>query len=395
VNEILDLGNHPPSNSYLTKSQLYLPEITYPLKLFVCSECWLVQLPEHVKPDNLFTPEYAYFSSTSSSWCNHAKDFANKVTDKLDLKEGSFVLEIASNDGYLLQYFNHKNIQCLGIEPTIQTAIAAEKKGINTVKKFFGYELSLELKNEELIPKNGCDLIVANNVLAHVPDIKDFIKGISNILSERGTFTVEFPSVRKLIQFNQFDTIYHEHYSYLSLNFIKKLCNNFELNIYDVENLNTHGGSLRVWITKNKKIEVSQNVNRELLSEINFGLNTLRPYENLQINAEKVKISLLDYLISKKKENLLVSGYGAAAKANTLLNFSGIKSDLIPFIADKAKSKQNLYMPGSHIPIISPKELEDKKIDNYIIFPWNLINEISLELKEKNLITFIPTINKW
>ena len=394
-NEILDLGNHPPSNAYLTKDQLSLPEITYPLKLFVCAKCWLVQLPEHVKPDHLFTPDYAYFSSTSSSWCNHAKNFATNVTSKLDLNEKSFVLEIASNDGYLLQYFNQKNIKCLGVEPTIKTAIAAEKKGINTVKEFFGNTLALDLKNKEKIPITGCDLIVANNVLAHVPNINDFMKGVSNILSKNGTFTVEFPHIRKLIEFNQFDTIYHEHFSYLSLSFLKKLCAKFELFIYDVENLNTHGGSLRVWITKNKETKVSKNVNNELLNETNFGLNSFRPYENLQKNAERVKISLLDYLFSKKKKNLLVAGYGAAAKANTLLNFSGIKSDLIPFIADKAKSKQNLFMPGSHIPIISPKELEDKNIKDYIVFPWNLIKEISLELKEKNLITFVPTFKKW
>ncbi len=395
TNQILDLGNHPPSNSYLNEEQILMPEITYPLKVFLCSKCWLSQIPEFVKPKNLFTPEYAYFSSTSSSWCLHAKKYVNLASSKLSLNQKSFVLEIASNDGYLLQYFKEINVNCLGIEPTIKTAEEAEKKGIKTIKKFFGEKLSKKLKEDEIVPNEGCDLIIANNVLAHVPDINDFIKGISNVLAENGTFTVEFPHLLKLIKYNQFDTIYHEHYSYLSLSFLKRLCNSFDLHIYHVEEINTHGGSLRVWISKNRSFCVSEEVENILTIEKDFGIETTKPYESLQTEAEIIKISLLKYLIENKRKKTSIAGYGAAAKANTLLNFSGVKADLITMIADKAKSKQNLYMPGSHIPIVSPEKLIENNIDEYIVFPWNLIKEISNEFKDKSLITFIPYKKKW
>ncbi len=395
TNEVLDLGNHPPSNAYLNKEQILMPEITYPLKVFLCSKCWLTQIPEFVKPQNMFTPEYAYFSSTSTSWCLHAKRFVDLVSSKLDLNQKSFVLEIASNDGYLLQYFKEKKINCLGIEPTIKTATVAEKKGINTVKKFFGESLSYELKSDCLIPSKGCDLVIANNVLAHVPDINDFMQGVSKVLSPNGTFTVEFPHILQLIKFNQFDTIYHEHYSYLSLSFLIRLCDKFGLFVYDVEKIKTHGGSLRVWISRNSSFTISEQLENILKEEKDFGIETTKPYEVLQTNAEMIKIALLEYLIQKKKKKISIAGYGAAAKANTLLNFAGVKFDLIPMIADKAKSKQNLYMPGSHIPIVSPETLKKNKFDEYIVFPWNLIKEISHEFKNKSLITFIPTMNKW
>ena len=240
------------------------------------------------------------------------------------------------------------------------------------------------------VPESGCDLVVANNVLAHVPDINDFIRGVSNILSKNGTFTVEFPHIVQLLKFNQFDTIYHEHYSYLSLLFLKRLCEMVELIIYDVEKIDTHGGSLRAWITKNKKTKVSDNVGKILIEESTFGIDNFSAYEQLQTKAESIKLSLLDFLVEKKKKNVSVAGYGAAAKANTMLNFAGIKSDLIDMIADKSKSKQELFMPGSHIPIVSPQKLAQNNIDDYIIFPWNLYKEISKSFKSKNLITFIP-----
>lgn len=389
-NMILDLGNHPPSNAYLKREELFLPEITYPLKVFLCSNCWLTQIPEYIKPDNLFTPEYAYFSSTSSSWCNHAKKYVNNAISRLSLDKNSFVLEIASNDGYLLQYVKNEKIKCLGIEPTVKTANEAERKGITTIKEFFGESLSLDLLNMGKVPETGCDLVVANNVLAHVPDINDFIKGISNILSKEGTFTVEFPHIVQLLKFNQFDTIYHEHYSYLTLLFLKRLCEMVELIIYDVEKIDTHGGSLRAWITKNKKTEVSENVSNILIEESTFGIDNFGAYEQLQTKAENIKLSLLDFLVEKKKKNVSIAGYGAAAKANTMLNFAGIKSDLIDMIADKSKSKQELFMPGSHIPIVSPQKLAQNNINDYIIFPWNIYKEISKSFKSKNLITFIP-----
>ena len=251
------------------------------------------------------------------------------------------------------------------------------------------------LKSDCLIPSKGCDLVIANNVLAHVPDINDFMQGVSKVLSPNGTFTVEFPHILQLIKFNQFDTIYHEHYSYLSLSFLIRLCDKFGLFVYDVEKIKTHGGSLRVWISRNSSFTISEQLENILKEEKDFGIETTKPYEVLQTNAEMIKIALLEYLIQKKKKKISIAGYGAAAKANTLLNFAGVKFDLIPMIADKAKSKQNLYMPGSHIPIVSPETLKKNKFDEYIVFPWNLIKEISHEFKNKSLITFIPTMNKW
>ena len=240
--EVIDLGHQPPSNAYLTKEQLALPEITYPLKVYLCSSCWLMQLPAHTEANQLFTADYAYFSSTSKSWCEHAKAFANKAIHRLKLSPNSLVIELASNDGYLLQYCQAKSIQCLGVEPTSSTAEAARAKGINTIEEFFGTALAEQLSK--------ADLVVANNVLAHVPDINDFIKGISMILKPEGQVSIEFPHLLRLIQGNQFDTIYHEHYSYLSLHIVSKICREFSLEVIDVEELVTHGGSLRVWISK-------------------------------------------------------------------------------------------------------------------------------------------------
>ena len=392
---ILDLGNQPPSNAYLTNQQLKIPEITYPLKVYLCDECWLPQIPELAKANELFTNDYAYFSSTSSSWCKHAKDYVNKSIKRFNLNEKSFVLEIASNDGYLLQYVIENRIKCLGVEPTAKTALESEKKGIKTVKEFFSKELVNKLKNKGLIPESGVDLLIANNVLAHVPNINDFIEGAKNTLNSEGVFSVEFPHLLNLLKKNQFDTIYHEHYSYLSLSFLKRLSSKFGLYIFDVEEIPTHGGSLRVWMSKDKSKNKSKIINKILKYESDFSIESMTPFNNLQVNAEKIKNQLLTFLLDSKFNNKLVCGYGAAAKANTLLNFAGVKKDLIPFIVDNAKSKQNKYMPGSLIPIYSKEKLNQENIENIIVFPWNIMEEISETLKNKNLYTFIPEFKKW
>lgn len=392
---ILDLGNQPPSNAYLNRKQLYEPEITYPLKLYLCENCWLPQLPEYAKAKELFTDDYAYLSSTSSTWCNHAKNYVKQSIDKFKLNQESFVLEIASNDGYLLQYIKQRGIRCLGVEPTKEAALEAEKKGIDTVKEFFGKDLVIKLKEEGLVPSRGVDLLIANNVLAHVPDINDFIMGARNILSSEGVFSVEFPHLLNLIRKNQFDTIYHEHYSYLSLSFLLRLAKRFDLHIFDAEELPTHGGSLRVWMTKDESKPISDNIYKIKRDETEFELESLLPFQTLQFNAEKTKDQLLSFLLNLKKTNQLVCGYGAAAKANTLLNFAGVKRDLIPFIVDNAKSKQGKFMPGSLIPVFNSQKIDQMKVSNIIVFPWNILNEISNSLQDKNIYTFIPKFKKW
>ena len=353
------------------------------------------QLPEYAKAKELFTDDYAYLSSTSSTWCNHAKNYVKNSIEKFNLNEESFVLEIASNDGYLLQYMKRRGIKCLGIEPTERTALEAEKKGIDTVKEFFGNDLVIKLKEEGLVPNSGVDLLIANNVLAHVPDINDFILGACNILSPSGVFSLEFPHLLNLLKNNQFDTIYHEHYSYLSLSFLLRLAKRFDLHIFDTEELNTHGGSLRVWMTKDESIPISDSIHKIKRDETEFQIESLLPFQKMQFNAEKTKDQLLSFLFNLKKTNQLVCGYGAVAKANTLLNFAGVKKDLIPFIVDNAKSKQGKFMPGSLIPIYTCEKIDHMNVPNIIVFPWNILNEISNSLKDKNIYTFIPKFRKW
>jgi len=384
--EVIDLGHQPPSNAYLTKEQLSLPEQTYPLKVFVCTNCWLVQLPAHASANELFTADYAYFSSTSKSWCDHARNFVSLAVDRLGLGTESFVVELASNDGYLLQYVQQKNIPCLGIEPTQSTANASRAKGIQTLEAFFGSELGAQLEK--------ADLVIANNVLAHVPDINDFIQGISNLLKPSGQASVEFPHLLRLIQGNQFDTIYHEHYSYLSLGFLSRICKSFSLEIVDVEKLSTHGGSLRVWIAHPGKFEVASSVVSLLEEETAYGLQDKSAYIGFQNKAHKCKISLLSFLIDANKSGTKVLGYGAAAKGNTLLNYCGVNDDLLPMVADQALSKQGKYLPGSHIPVVSPHALKSAKPDQLLLLPWNLINEISQMYPTTPLITAIPDLVK-
>ena len=392
--KILDLGHQPPSNAYLKKNDLSSPEIRYPLTLFVCPNCWLVQLPSFTSAETLFTPDYAYFSSTSKSWCEHAQDFCSEAIHRLQLNSQSLVIEIASNDGYLLQYLNQKGIPNIGIEPTKGTAEAAKLKGIETIQKFFSSSLVDELKFENEKIKKGADLIIANNVLAHVPNINDFILGIKKLLNINGYASIEFPHLLNLLQKNQFDTIYHEHYSYLSLSFVCRLANFVDLEVVDVDQLTTHGGSLRVWLRHKGLGVISEKVKQVLSNELKSGLENknLEIYKKLEKTATEVKNQLIQFLLDENKKGRKVVGFGAAAKGNTLLNYAGIRSDLIQEIADNAKSKQGLFMPGSHIPIVDPSSL---KGDTVILLPWNLINELRYNLSNMKLVTAIPTLTIW
>lgn len=382
--EVIDLGHQPPSNAYLTAEQLALPEITYPLKVFVCTNCWLMQLPAHATADQLFTPDYAYFSSTSISWCAHAKAFVSQAINRLRLDQTSYVVELASNDGYLLQYFNELGIPCLGIEPTHATAEAARAKGIETIEEFFGIALAENLRK--------ADLIVANNVLAHVPDINDFVSGIACLLKPDGRASIEFPHLLKLLQGNQFDTIYHEHYSYISLKAAQRIAQAAGLQVVDVEQLQTHGGSLRIWLAHQGQVDVADSVVEVLALEDAAGLETPKAYADFQQRAKAVKLDLLSFLLSAKYKCESVVAYGAAAKGNTLLNYAGINSDLLPIVADRAPSKQGKFLPGSHIPIISSSELDDLCFDSILVLPWNLIHEIKICYPDKNLWTAIPSL---
>ena len=384
---VIDLGHQPPSNAYLTAEQLLKPEITYPLQVYVCTNCWLVQLPAHAAADELFTADYAYFSSTSSSWCAHAERFVGQAVERLRLGAESKVVEIASNDGYLLQYVRKMGIPCLGIEPTNATAEVARSRGIETIERFFGVALA-----EELQP---ADLIVANNVLAHVPDINDFVAGISRLLKPQGCASIEFPHLLRLLLGNQFDTIYHEHYSYLSLRVVQRIASTCGLEVVDVEQLTTHGGSLRVWLAHEGVFELTTAVNALLAEETAAGLETLDAYADFQHRAETAKHELIDFLLQAKRDGVRVYGYGAAAKGNTFLNYAGIGIDLLPTVADQATSKQGKFLPGSHIPICSPTKLLELSPNKLLVLPWNLIEEIRSQLSDYDLVTAIPELSVW
>jgi SAM-dependent methyltransferase len=384
---VIDLGHQPPSNAYLRREQLSQPEITYPLQVFVCTSCWLVQLPAHATADELFTPDYAYFSSTSSSWRAHAERFVAAAVERLGLGPHSLVVELASNDGYLLQYVQQRGIPCLGIEPTHATAEAARAKGIRTIERFFGVALA-----EELEP---ADLVIANNVLAHVPDVNDFVAGIARLLKPLGRASIECPHLLRLVSGNQFDTIYHEHYSYLSLKVVQRIANAAGLAVVDVEELPTHGGSLRIWLAHQGEAEPSATVAAVLSQEADAGLETIEAYAGFQQRAETAKHELLEFLLQAKRQGRRVLGYGAAAKGNTLINYAGIRGDLLPAVADRAPSKQGKHLPGSHIPVISPEQLAAQVPDALLVLPWNLIDELRQQLPGYELVTAIPELRHW
>ena len=376
---LVDLGSAPPSNAYLTELTKKAPEKWYPLKVLVCTECWLVQTEDYAGAEELFDDEYAYFSSFSSSWLTHAEQYVDQMVSRFGLDSTSNIIEVAANDGYLLQYVKEKNIPCLGIEPTASTAKAAREKGIEIVEEFFGVDLASQLVRKGL----SADLTVANNVLAHVPDINDFVKGFSVLLQADGVATFEFPYLVNLIEKSQFDTIYHEHYSYLSMGSVKTIFEANGLKVFDVELIKTHGGSLRVFAERADRTQgrgESASVLDLLKNEISDGYMQQFAYLDFQLIAEKAKDDLIEFLIKAKKEGKSVCAFGAAAKGNTFMNFAGIGPDLISVVADSNPAKQGKYMPGSRIPIVSELELSSRKPDYVVILPWNLINEITSRL---------------
>jgi hypothetical protein len=372
----LDLGFAPPSNAYLSQADLTRPEKYYPLKVKVCIHCWLVQTEDYAQADELFSSEYAYFSSTSSGWLAHSAKYAKSMIERFKLNANSFVMEIASNDGYLLKNFVDAGVPCLGVEPTASTAAAAEKLGIPVMREFFGEATAKRLASNQQL----ADLIAGNNVYAHVPDINDFTRGLKAALKSNGTITLEFPHLMRLIEHSQFDTIYHEHFSYLSLYTVERIFKEAGLRIWDVEELPTHGGSLRIYGCHEEDGRiVSANVIALLAEEAQRGLQTLATYKNFQARADKVKNDLLTFLIEQKRDGKKVVAYGAAAKGNTLLNYAGVKPDLLNFVYDAAQAKQGKYMPGSHIPIMSPCALENSAPDYVLILPWNITSEVRLQ----------------
>ena len=371
--EFLDLGNAPPSNAYLNKEDLRKPEITYPLRILTCTNCWLVQTEDYNDADELLNDDNAYFSSTSKSWLKHASDYCTMITNRLGLSNNSFVVEIASNDGYLLKNFVSSGIPCLGIEPTKSTAAAASAIGVPVRQEFFGKNMGLSMANAG----EQADLVLGNNVFAHVPDINDFTEGVAALLKPNGVVTFEFPHLLQLIQQNQFDTIYHEHFSYLSLCSVSSIFKAAGLRVFDVEELKTHGGSLRIYGCRgdasHKETSLVQNI---LTNELQAGMQDEKTYSAFQKKADKVKDGLISFLLEAKAEGKTVAGYGAAAKGNTLMNYAGIRPDLIPFICDAAESKIGQYMPASHIPILPPSVLDENTPDYLVILPWNIAEEV-------------------
>jgi 2-polyprenyl-3-methyl-5-hydroxy-6-metoxy-1,4-benzoquinol methylase len=354
------------------------PETFFPLKVYTCPKCLLVQVDEYKKSDAIFDSNYVYFSSYSTSWLAHAKAYVEKMVDRFGFDANSQVIEVASNDGYLLQYFKEKGVPVLGIEPTANTAEAAKEKGIDSVVDFFGVRLAKQLVAEG----KKADLLLGNNVLAHVPDILDFVGGMKQILNAKGVITMEFPHLMQLVDKNQFDTIYHEHFSYLSFYTVKEIFESQGLAMFDVEEIPTHGGSLRIYAKhkedSSKNIEPS--VKLLLEKEAAKGLLTLGYYKNFQQKALKVKLDLISFLIEQKSSGKIVAAYGAAAKGNTLLNYCGVKSDLIDYVVDANPHKQNKYLPASHIPVVNEAHLKENKPDFVIILPWNLKAEITKQL---------------
>lgn len=375
----VDLGFAPPSNAYLQADDLSGPEVNYPLRVKVCHQCWLVQTEDHTRAEELFSPDYAYFSSTSSSWLEHAAGYVRMITERLRLGPESFVIEVASNDGYLLRNFVAEGIPCLGIEPTAGTAAAAEALGIPVLREFFGEALGRRLADEG----RRVDLILGNNVYAHVPDINDFTRGLAAVLKPEGVVTLEFPHIVPLIEHTQFDTIYHEHFSYLSLTTVASIFSGAGLRVWDVEELPTHGGSLRVYgCLVDSSTATTDRVDALLVREDRFGVSRLETYTEFQERTDRVKVDLLAFLVEQKRAGRRVAAYGAAAKGNTLLNYAGVRPDLLPYVCDAAESKQGKFMPGSHIPIYSPDALREDPPDYVVILPWNIAHEVRAQLSD-------------
>lgn len=376
--EFIDLGSAPPSNAYIEAEKLAEMEVWLPLRVVVCDSCWLVQTADFTAPGSLFDRNYAYFSSVSSSWLRHAEDYVEAMVNRLNLDANSRVVEIASNDGYLLQFIAARGIPCLGVEPTQSTAAAARAKGISVVEEFFGRALADRIASDF----GKADLMVANNVLAHVPCIDDFVGGFANLLSDKGVATFEFPSLLSLVNGQQFDTIYHEHYSYLSLNAVQRIFAANGLSVFDIENLATHGGSLRVFAERTETRQRPQTaiLAAQLASEEEAGVASHEFYKGFQSQAESIKDEFVRFLLDAKRDGKTVCAYGAAAKGNTLLNFAGVRPDLLPFVVDRSPGKLGKHLPGSRIPIVSEDRIAAEQPDFVVILPWNLRAEIVEQL---------------
>jgi SAM-dependent methyltransferase len=369
----VDLGVQPLANSYLEPEHLRRPETFYPLCVYVCGECFLVQLPEEERPEAIFS-DYAYFSSYSESWLQHARRYAETMIERFALGPEHRVIEIASNDGYLLRWFRDRGIPVLGIEPARNVAEAAEAAGIPTMVRFFGSETARDVAGQ-------ADLLVGNNVLAHVPDLNDFVRGLNTVLAPRGVLTLEFPHLLRLMAEDQFDTIYHEHYSYFSLLAVRKVFEAHGLQLFDVEELPTHGGSLRVYARKDGK-NGSRKVAELLAREEAAGLAGLDAYRSFGERAQRVKRELLRFLIQTREEGKSVAGYGAPAKGNTLLNYCGIRTDFVGYTVDRSPHKQGRYLPGTRIPIFPPDRLRETRPDYVLILPWNLKEEVMEQMAD-------------
>jgi len=377
VDVFLDLGCAPPSNAFLAPADLEKPEVHFPLRLFTCNACHLVQVDEVQRHDALFSNDYVYFSSYSHSWLAHARRYVGHALARLGLDQTSLVVEIASNDGYLLQYVRELGIPCVGIEPTASTAAAARMRGIETIERFFGCAFATEF----IASWRKADLIVANNVLAHVPDVNDFVAGLASMLAPQGTITVEFPHLLRLVEQRQFDTVYHEHFSYFSFHTAQRIFATHGLRIWDVEELPTHGGSLRLWACRDDAgREQTPAVDAMLVKEAEAGMQRMDFYHGFQSLADETKNAFLAFLLDCKRSGKQVVGYGAAAKGNTLLNYAGVKPDLLAYVVDASPHKQGRFLPGSRIPVVSETRIRETRPDFVVVLPWNLREEITAQL---------------
>ncbi len=388
--DFLDLGHAPPSNAYLSPKDMRRAETTYPLRLKACPSCRLVQTEDFAAADALFDADYAYFSSTSRSWLDHAAAYVEMITARLGLGGDSHVIEVASNDGYLLKNFVAAGISCLGVEPTKGTAEAAQALGVPVLQSFFGEKTAVNL--------DQADLILGNNVYAHVPDINDFTRGLRVALKPQGVITLEFPHLMRLVEFNQFDTVYHEHFSYLSLLSVEAIMAAAGLRVFDVEELATHGGSLRIYACHDSAEHAEMPAVAALRdTEAARGMGQDAWYTAFQGKAEQVKNDFLRFLLQVRAEGKSIAAYGAAAKGNTLMNYAGVRPDLIPFVCDAAPSKIGKFMPGSHLPILAPETLEQNRPDYLVIFPWNIAAEIraqnaGLAAQGTRFVTAVPEL---
>ena len=392
---LVDLGTAPPSNAYLTQETLQRPERRFPLRVLVCERCWLVQTEDFADAHELFDADYAYFSGVSTSWLAHAERYVGEMVARFGLDAGSRVVEVAANDGYLLQYVKARGIACTGVEPTASTAAAARAKGIEIVQDFFGRRLAADMVSRGL----QADLMAANNVLAHVPDINDFAAGFATLLKPRGVATFEFPHLLRLMADAQFDTIYHEHFSYLSLTAVQRVFEAAGLQVFDVQELTTHGGSLRVFAQRVDTAlhPVAPAVGAMLQREIDAGVRTAAYYQGLQPRAERIRDDLLRFLHEAKQAGRSVVAYGAAAKGNTLLNFAGLGNDLIRCVVDLNPAKQGKFMPGSRIPIVGRETLDRERPDYLLVLPWNILHEVRqqnapLAAKGTRFVTAVPEL---